>query len=157
MPYLSVDECIIKPDERYSAKTGYPDRVIVAHHQSYLDILRKWETETHAVQIDNAWPDSKLYRMRFSYKGIPIILDNTRDNAEETVTHCIEHSFWGARQILNISSAGAVHDELQIGDLVIGKRAVRDDAATRELASNEIEAESSKKLTDLLLNTVKEG
>lgn len=154
MAFTSVEQCIIKPHHRYIPRIDYPNRVIVCHHKSYLTLLRELSVDNpNEYAIDTSWKDAREFRLKFWHKGKPFVLDNSRDNAEETVTHVIEHYFWGGRNIINVSSAGAISQELSIGDTFIATHAIPDNRVTHFFRnSNEI-VESSPELTNWLRAT----
>lgn len=152
MPFTDIENCIIKPHERYKVKENYPSKVILCHHQSYLKAARELAETNPNLKIIDDWPHAREFRMLLNYKGIPIILDNPRDNAEETATHVIEHYFWAEKplQVINVSSAGALKMDLAIGDASIGTQAVRDNRSVHNLADNSEAAASSSLITTAL-------
>jgi hypothetical protein len=152
MPFTNIENCIIKPHERFSEKPNYPGKVIICHHHSYIKAARELAKLSKDIEIIEDWEHTREFRILLKYKGIPIILDNTRDNAEETASHVVEHFFWAENplEIINVSSAGSLQENISIGDALIGEKAIRDNKSVHNLADDSESAVSSAGLVEAL-------
>ena len=146
--YSSKEGLIIKPHERREVILKYPTSVIMFHHPSYFKIADDLAKEMTSLVLDKNWKYSKRYRKKYSYKGHDLVLDNPGESARGTMKHAEAHYMWGARHIINIGACGGINPELEIGDHIIGDRAIRDNRVDWELATSDEQAKSDKGVND---------
>lgn len=152
MGYTNVEQAIIQPHERYQAWSDCPPRVILCHHRGYLDIWRGLTQKDSRFKVI-PWDKERDFRILVSYSGIPMVIDNARDNAEESSTHLVEWFFRCGKKpktLVNIGSAGGINPDLQIGDRVIGTRAIRDNGSVANLATSDVAAVSDSRVSTRL-------
>jgi len=146
--YSSKEGLIIKPHERREVILKYPTSVIMFHHPSYFKIADDLVKEMTSLVLDKNWKYSKRYRKKYSYKGYDLVLDNPGESARSTMKHAEAHYMWGARHIINIGACGGINPKLEIGDHIIGDRAIRDNHIDWELATSDEQAKSDKGVND---------
>ncbi|EKD68061.1 MAG: hypothetical protein ACD_48C00091G0003 [uncultured bacterium] len=152
--YTNVERLIVRPHERREALVNYPPSVLLCHHPDYLKIADDFTQELPGFVRDNAWADQTHYRQKYIYKGIPFVLDDARDSARGTMRHSERHYMWGARLIINIGAAGGINPNLNIGNFVIGDRAIRDNGIDWDLATPDEKALSDRIVNDAIYSVI---
>jgi len=152
--YVRAEQLIIRPHERREPLINYPTIVILCHHPDYLKIADDFGQEFQGFTRDEGWQDQSHYRQKYFNKGVPFVIDDARDSARGTMRHTERHYMWGARLIINIGAAGGIDTSLNIGNFVVGDRAIRDNGIDWDLASPDEEARSSKIINDALISAV---
>jgi purine-nucleoside phosphorylase len=152
--YTSAERLIIKPHERREILPDYPNSVIVCHHPDYLKIADELTHDSIDFVRDASWQNQTHYRQKYLYKGIPFVIDDARDSARGAIRHTERHYMWGAGLIINIGAAGGIDAGLEIGSVVAGDRAIRDNGIDWDLATPDEKALSDKTVNDALLSAI---
>ncbi len=151
--YTSVEDLIIKPHERFPARSDYPRYAIFCHSDIYFRRLESAVDEVPGLQRRDDWQYTARHLQRYSYQGMDFVLNNARTSAKDMLTDTEKQYLWGVRRIINIGSSGAVKSALTIGDIVVGDRAIRDTGIDLNLATLDEPARSSQHITEGLWNS----
>ncbi len=140
--YTPVEQCVIRPHERelYQPKNDYPRVGILMHHTSYYQLAHDLSLSDQQLKVDGTWEYQKFNLQRIWWGNLPIALVWASDVSEEAVNRLMEQYFWGAKDIINIGSAGGINPSLEVGNGIIGQRAIRNNRALDNIASPEEEA-----------------
>ena len=153
MGYTEAGKFIIKPHERHSPISDFPRNAIIFHHHSYYDLASKLAEAHPEISIEESWPHALPSRRLLVCNGEPIILVNSLDSSERTIVAMEELALKGTRNFINIGSAGAINQDLSLGDVVVGDRAIRDNGITTVFVTPDVEARSDPTLNQALWDT----
>jgi len=153
--FYSKDTLLISPDKRpdYQKIKDYPEVVILGHSSKWPDILTSVSNKDPNIVVLNHTQIKKKESVYFQSYGRPIVYIYTSEGSLSLHTEIVKVAFNGAKYIINIGCSGGLNDELNIGDIVICKNAIRDSGFGNLLASPDQTAECSSFLNSLLLNS----
>ncbi|HHU69745.1 MAG TPA: nucleoside phosphorylase [Thermoanaerobacterales bacterium] len=118
---------------------GDPGRVLKA--AEYLD---DWKEVSY----------NREYRtITGNYKNMPITITSTGIGGVSAAIAVEELIQCGANSFIRIGSAGALHPDILVGDLIIPIAAVREDGASKMYVSENFPAVSDHNLLKVLINT----
>ena len=88
-----------------------------------------------------------------NYKNMPITITSTGIGGVSAAIAVEELIQCGANSFIRIGSAGALHPDILVGDLIIPIAAVREDGASKMYVSENFPAVSDHNLLKVLINT----
>ena len=94
--------------------------------------------------------------IRGMYKDVTITVTSTGIGGPSAAIAMEELIACGGKYFIRIGSGGAVQSHVNIGDLVIGSAAIREDGTTKMYIEEEYPAVADVKLTNTIIETCKE-
>ena len=138
-PHLLCEQKDIAP---YVLLPGDPARVLRAAQQ-----LDEW----HEVALNR-----EFRTVTGTYQGIPVSIVSTGIGGASAAIAVEELVACGAKALIRIGSAGAVQQEVKLGDLIIAQGAVREDGASAMYVDKGYPAVADPELALLLSSLCKE-
>lgn len=134
--------CEAKDISEYVILPGDPGRVLRVGEflDSYEEIAYNREFRT----------------IRGYYKNVPITVTSTGIGGPSTAIAIEELISCGAKYLIRIGSAGAVQQDIKLGDLIICSAAVREDGTSNMYVSLNYPAVSDIRLSNLIIDTCEE-
>jgi len=134
--------CTNEDVAEYVMMPGDPQRVLRA--SDYLDQWREIAFNREFRTITG------------TYKNVPITITSTGIGGASTAIALEELIACGAKYLIRIGSAGALHEKIEIGDLVIPTAAVREDGASKMYIMDNYPAVADFEITKVLLDTCRQ-
>lgn len=138
-PHLLCEEKDIAP---YVLLPGDPARVLRAAEQ-----LDEWQEVAF---------NREFRTVTGTYEGVPVSIVSTGIGGASAAIAVEELVACGARVLIRIGSAGAVQQEVQLGDLIIAQGAVREDGASFMYVDKGYPAVADPELTMTLTSLCRE-
>ena len=131
-----------KINARYAIMPGDPKRI---------DVIKTF--------LDN--PVELMYNREFrsvegTYKGLPVIAVSTGVGGSSASLAVEELHNLGVHTMVRIGSAGALQKNINLGDLIIGEGAIRDDGVSKTYIDNIYPAAPDHEVLEAIVKTCKE-
>ena len=106
-------------------------------------------------------PKELMYNREFrsvegTYKGLPVIAVSTGVGGSSASLAVEELHNLGVHTMIRIGSAGALQTNIDLGDLIIGEGAIRDDGASKTYVESIYPAAPNHDLLEAIVNSCKE-
>lgn len=129
-------------DAKYAIMPGDPKRI---------DVIKEF--------LEN--PKELMYNREFrsvigSYKGIKVIAISTGVGGSSASLACEELAHLGVKYMIRIGSAGALQNNIALGDLIIGEGAIRDDGVSKAYVDSIYPACPDHELLEMIIESCKE-
>jgi len=153
--FYSKDTLLISPENRpdYKKIENYPEIVILGHSTRWPEILSSTSISDPNLTVLNHSLTRYGETVLFLSYGRQILYTFTSEGSLNLHTKIVKAAFNGAKYIINIGCSGSINENLNIGDIVICNRAVRDSGFGNLLATPDQIAVCSPFLNALLLNS----
>jgi len=151
--FYSKDTLLISPENRpdYKKIENYPEIVILGHSTRWPEILSSTSISDPNLTVLNHSLTRYGETVLFLSYGRQILYTFTSEGSLSLHTKIVKAAFNGAKYIINIGCAGSINENLNIGDIVICNRAVKDSGFGNLLATPDQIAVCSPFLNTLLL------
>ncbi len=151
--FYSKDTLLISPENRpdYKKIENYPEIVILGHSTRWPEILSSTSINNPNLTVLNHSLTRYGETVLFLSYGRQILYTFTSEGSLSLHTKIVKAAFNGAKYIINIGCAGSINENLNIGDIVICNRAVKDSGFGNLLATPDQIAVCSPFLNTLLL------
>lgn len=151
--FYSKDTLLISPENRpdYKKIENYPEIVILGHSTRWPEILSSTSISDPNLTVLNHSLTRYGETVLFLSYGRQILYTFTSEGSLNLHTKIVKAAFNGAKYIINIGCAGSINENLNIGDIVICNRAVKDSGFGNLLATPDQIAVCSPFLNTLLL------
>ena len=151
--FYSKDTLLISPENRpdYKKIENYPEIVILGHSTRWPEILSSTSINNPNLTVLNHSLTRYGETVLFLSYGRQILYIFTSEGSLSLHTKIVKAAFNGAKYIINIGCAGSINENLNIGDIVICNRAVKDSGFGNLLATPDQIAVCSPFLNTLLL------
>lgn len=131
-----------KINAKYAIMPGDPKRI---------DVIKQF--------LDN--PKELMYNREFrsvegTYKGLPIIAVSTGVGGSSASLAVEELHNLGVHTMIRVGSAGALQTGINLGDLILGEGAIRDDGVSKTYVDSIYPAAPNHELLEAIINVCKE-
>ncbi len=160
MPYTEINGSILRPHERYEPIDGYPNKVVIVHHPSYLTQADQLVTDFSSdISLEADFPGihgKEDRRFLLVNNREPVLVMDAGMGTIETQTTIVKTAMHagGGVEFINIGAAGGVDRQLNIGNIYLTDKAVRDCGTTTFIASPDEIAIADVQLAQKLWDTI---